>query len=198
MWDWIVQNWFELTAALLGVIGIFLQIHQKPLYWLVSLVMVSMYIWVYFDSGFYADMSLQVYYFVISIYGWLFWMFGKKKQAESTSKKDIPVTRLKKKPLLLSMLISLILFVVIYLILKHLTDSTVPLGDAFTTALSFVATWMLARKILENWLFWIVVDLVSVGLYIYKGLYPTAALFAFLTIMAVFGFFAWKKDMQRV
>ncbi len=195
MWDWMVQNWFELTAALLGVIGIFLQILQKPLYWLVSLVMVSMYIWVYFDSGFYADMSLQMYYFVISIYGWLFWMFGKKKQSESTAKKDIPVTRLKKKSLLLSILISLILFVIIYLILKHLTDSTVPLGDAFTTALSFVATWMLARKILENWLFWIIVDAISVGLYIYKGLYPTAALFAFLTVMAVFGYIVWKKTM---
>jgi len=198
MWDWIVQNWFELTAAFLGVIGIFLQIHQKPLYWIVSLVMVSMYIWVYFDSGFYADMSLQMYYFVISIYGWLFWMFGKKRQAESNAKKDIPVTKLTRKSLIVSALISLVLFVGIYLILKYLTDSTIPVGDAFTTALSFVATWMLARKILENWLFWIVVDIVSVGLYIYKGLYPTAALFAFLTIMAVIGFFAWKKDMQRV
>ncbi|MEA1872819.1 MAG: nicotinamide riboside transporter PnuC [Bacteroidota bacterium] len=195
MWDWIVQNWFELIAAFLGVIGVFLQIYQKPLYWLVSLVMVSMYIWVYFDSGFYADMSLQVYYFVISIYGWLFWMFGKKKQTVNTAKKDIPVTNLTRKSLIVSALISLVLFVGIYLILKYLTDSSVPLGDAFTTALSFVATWMLARKILENWLFWIVADIVSVGLYIYKGLYPTAALFAFLTVMAVFGYFTWKKDM---
>jgi nicotinamide mononucleotide transporter len=195
MWNWILIHWFELVAALLGVIGIFLQIKQNPAYWLVSIVMVSMYIWVYFDSGFYADMSLQVYYFVISIYGWIFWMFGKKSKI-NTNEAKLPVTKLSVKALLLSLFISLLLFAVIFYILKHFTDSTVPLGDAFTTALSFVATWMLARKIIENWIFWIVVDVVSVGLYVHKGLFPTAVLFAFLSIMAVIGFFAWRKDLH--
>lgn len=198
MWDWIVLNWFELTAALLGVIGIFLQIIQKPLYWLVSLVMVTMYIWVYFESGFYADMSLQVYYFVISVYGWLFWMFGRKRTKQKGQSKNIPVTSLSSKAWIISLLASVAFFFIIWYILNKVPNSAAPIGDAITTALSFVATWMLARKILENWLFWIVVDAISVGLYLYKGLYPTAVLFGFLTVMAVIGYFTWKKDMQKV
>ena len=196
MWDWIVQNWFELTAAALGFVGIVLQILQKPSYWLVSLIMVSMYIVVYFRSGFYADMSLQVYYFVVSIYGWFFWMFGKKRHQED-NKKNLPVSKLSGKGWLYSAGASVGFFFLIWFILVKLTDSTVPVGDAFTTALSFVATWMLARKILENWLFWIVVDTVSVGLYIYKGLYPTAALFLFLTGMAFVGYRVWKKELKK-
>ena len=75
------------------------------------------------------------------------------------------------------------------------TDSKVPVGDAFTTALSITATWLLARKILENWLFWIVVDLISTILYVYKSLYPSAILFFVLTVLAVIGYFKWKKAL---
>ena len=91
--------------------------------------------------------------------------------------------------------ISILLFAIIYFILKYFTDSDVPLGDAFTTALSFVATWLLARKILENWIFWIIVDMVSTGLYVYKGLYATAVLFFVLTFLAFIGYYKWKKSL---
>ncbi|MGC9331674.1 MAG: nicotinamide riboside transporter PnuC [Bacteroidales bacterium] len=197
LWNWIAENYFELTAAALGVFSIFLQIKQNPLYWLVALVMVSMYIRVYYQTKFYADMSLQVYYFVVSIYGWLHWVFGKNKRKKQDGERKLPVSRLTDMEWTWSVLASGVLIVVIWQILTHFTDSPVPVGDAFTTALSFVATWMLARKIIENWLFWIIVDLVSTGLYIYKGLYPTAVLFLFLTIMAVIGYKAWKKDLTK-
>jgi nicotinamide mononucleotide transporter len=197
MWDWIVANYFELIASLLGLIGIFLQIKQKPLYWLVSLVMVTMYIWVYLQAKFYADMSLQVYYFGVSIYGWFHWVFGRNRN-NSSEKPKLSVAHLKSRDWKLSILLSVILFIVIYFILKKFTDSPVPLGDAFTTSLSFIATWMLARKIIENWLFWIVVDAVSVGLYFYKGLYPTAILFIVLTFMAFIGYREWKNDLKKV
>ncbi|MFO7790923.1 MAG: nicotinamide riboside transporter PnuC [Bacteroidales bacterium] len=197
IWHWITGNYFELIAAALGVFSIFLQIRQKPAYWLVALIMVSMYIWVYYQSKFYADMSLQVYYLVVSIYGWLHWVFGKNKRKKQDGEKKLPVARLSGKEWWWSIMGSVVAFFVIWYILKNYTDSPVPVGDAFTTALSFVATWMLARKIIENWLFWIVVDLVSTGLYIYKGLYPTAVLFLFLTVMAVIGYKAWKKDLTK-
>ncbi|HOL98307.1 MAG TPA: nicotinamide riboside transporter PnuC, partial [Bacteroidales bacterium] len=80
-----------------------------------------------------------------------------------------------------------------YLILKNFTDSDVPLGDAFTTALSFTATWLLAKKYIENWFFWIVVNIVSTILYVYKGLYPTVVLFTILTLLAFVGYHKWKK-----
>jgi nicotinamide mononucleotide transporter len=91
--------------------------------------------------------------------------------------------------------ITIVLFFFIAWILVSFTNSDLPYWDSFTTALSFVATWMLARKVLENWLIWIVVDAVSVGIYIYKGLYPTAVLFIFLTLLAFVGYRKWKKDL---
>ncbi len=195
IFSWIMSNRFETTAALLGLISIYFQIKQNPLYWPVSIVMVSMYIFVYYNSLFYADMSLQFYYLFVGFYGWYFWVFGKKKETENEKTKP-GVTSLSKIGKIKAVLISLALFVIIYFVLKNFTNSDVPLGDAFTTGLSFVATWLLARKILENWLLWIVVDVVSTGLYIYKELYATAILFFVLTILAFVGYFKWKKTMN--
>ncbi|MGM0626173.1 MAG: nicotinamide riboside transporter PnuC [Bacteroidota bacterium] len=197
LWDWLAGNYFELAAALLGVVSIFLQIKQNHFYWLVALVMVSMYIYVYYEARFYADMSLQIYYVIVSIYGWLHWVFGNNKRKTKEDEKKLPVSKLKRKEWLLSIAASITLFFIIWYILDKFTDSPVPIGDAFTTALSFVATWMLARKLIENWLFWIVVDVVATGLYVYKGLYPTAALFLFLSVMAFIGYFAWRKDLKK-
>ncbi|MDD4150579.1 MAG: nicotinamide riboside transporter PnuC [Bacteroidales bacterium] len=192
--DWILINRIELIAAILGIVGIFLQIKQNHWYWLTSIVMVSMYIFVFYDSGFYADMGFQVYYLVISLYGWYYWITRKASPKEDNVN-DIKTTKLNLKQWIICVLTATVFFAFIYLILKKFTNSSVPIGDAFTTALSFVATWLLARRILENWLFWIVVDIVSTGLYIYKGLYPTAILFFVLSVLAFVGYFKWRKAL---
>ncbi|HOK38296.1 MAG TPA: nicotinamide riboside transporter PnuC [Bacteroidales bacterium] len=187
--SWIAQNYIELLAASLGLIGIFLQIKQNPWYWFTSIIMVVLYIFVFYFSKFYADMSFQFYYLGVSIYGWYHWITGKTPVSESNNY----ILRLNRKQIVLSLLLSLIFLFVIYLILKNFTDSDVPLGDAFTTALSFTATWLLAKKYIENWFFWIVVNIVSTILYVYKGLYPTVVLFTILTLLAFVGYHKWKK-----
>ncbi len=192
--SWIIQNYIEVIAASLGLIAIYLQIKQKVIYWPVSIVLVSLYIAVYIKAKLYADMSLQLYYLVISFYGWYYWMFGQKKKEE----KKIPVTRASKKTLYWSLIAAIAFFIGISQILIYLTDSDVPYLDAFTTSLSFIATWMLARKIIENWLIWVIVDAVSAGIYIYKGLYPTTVLFAVLTVLAVVGYLSWMKYIKRI
>jgi nicotinamide mononucleotide transporter len=151
--------------------------------------MVVLYIFVFYFSKFYADMSFQFYYLGVSIYGWYHWITGKTPVSESNNY----ILRLNRKQIVLSLLLSLIFLFVIYLILKNFTDSDVPLGDAFTTALSFTATWLLAKKYIENWFFWIVVNIVSTILYVYKGLYPTVVLFTILTLLAFVGYHKWKK-----
>jgi len=193
MMDWLTENYIELIAASLGLVAIYLQIKQKVWYWPVSIVLVSLYILVYIKAKLYADMSLQVYYLVISFYGWYHWMSGNQEDPG----KKLPVNFVSKKLAVYLFIASIVFFIGISEILIHLTDSDLPYWDAFTTALSFIATWMLARKIIENWLVWIVVDAVSVGIYIYKGLYPTVVLFAVLTILAIVGYMAWKKDAQK-
>ncbi|MBU2651813.1 MAG: nicotinamide riboside transporter PnuC [Bacteroidetes bacterium] len=191
--SWISGNYIELIAAALGLVAIILQIRQHILYWPVSIVLVSLYIYVYIHAKLYADMSLQVYYLGISFYGWYHWAFGKRN---GTGEK-LPVSFASLKVMMVSLVVAVVLFWTISAILIHYTDSDLPYWDAFTTALSFVATWMLARKIIENWLVWIVVDAVSVGIYIYKGLYPTAILFTVLTILAIAGYISWRKDAAR-
>jgi nicotinamide mononucleotide transporter len=190
--SWVVDHYFEIIAAALGFVAIFLQIRQNVWYWLVSIVMVSMYIYIYIDARLYADMSLQIYYLAISFYGWYVWLFGKKVNDHKVS---LPVNITSKPLRWILAMISVVLFFGIAWFLLYFTNSDLPYWDSFTTSLSFVATWMLARKKIENWLIWIVVDAASTAIYIYKELYPTAVLFFFLTILAVVGYRQWKKDL---
>lgn len=137
-------------------------------------------------------MSLQGYYLLISIYGWFNWAKGK---GDSASYK-LPVTRVSLRMVVILLIIFIILWISIAFLLIHLTNSDVPWGDAFTTAGSIVATWMLARKILEHWIIWVVVDSVSAGLYLFKDMYPTVLLYFIFTVIAVVGYYKWKKDVQ--
>ncbi len=137
-------------------------------------------------------MSLQGYYLLISIYGWFNWARGKKG-----SKSDkLPVTRVSLRPGIILVVILILLWLSIAFLLKHLTNSDVYWGDAFITAGSIVATWMLARKILEHWIIWVIVDGFSVVLYLYKDMYPTVLLYFIFTVIAVVGYYRWKKDVQ--
>jgi len=190
--DWIIDNIIEIIGTIAGLIFLYLEIKQNKWLWPVGLLTSVMYIYVFFIAKLYADMSLQFYYVFISIYGWIIWSYGSNQ-----SKKELPVTHLSRKLFLILFGVSMAIYVFISYVLVNFTDGSVPYWDAFTTALSIVATWMLARKILEQWLVWVVVNSVSLGLYIYKGLYPTSILFFFYTVLAVIGYLQWKKDMLR-
>lgn len=136
-------------------------------------------------------MSLQGYYFLISIYGWYHWARGIRR----IDSDKLPVTRVRFSTAIILLIIFILLWILIAILLIHLTDSDVPWGDAFITAGSIIATWMLARKVLENWIIWIIVDAVSVGMYLYKDMYPTVFLYFVFTVIAVVGFYKWKSDM---
>lgn len=186
--NWILDNIIEIVGTIAGLIFLYLEIKQNKWLWPVGLLTSVMYIYVFFVAKLYADMSLQFYYVIISIYGWIVWSKG-------ISKKELPVTRLTKELFLILFGVSMLIYVLISFVLVNYTDGSIPYWDAFTTALSIVATWMLARKILEQWLVWFIVNAVSLGLYIYKGLFPTSILFFFYTVLALVGYWQWKKDM---
>ncbi len=193
IWKWLSGNYIELLGAILGVVYVFFSIRQNILTWPVGLLSSILYVWIFFNSKLYADMGLQMYYVFISIYGWYEWLKGNQDNA----REKLEVNRLNLKLGILLIVISLIIFGMIWLILINYTDSQVPVADSLATSLSIVATWMLARKILEHWLVWIFVDAFSIGLFIYKGLLPTVILFVVYTIMAVVGFVEWKKDLVK-
>jgi nicotinamide mononucleotide transporter PnuC len=189
---WIIDNIVEIIGTISGLLFLYLEIKQNKWLWPVGLLTSVMYIYVFFVAKLYADMSLQFYYVFISIYGWIIWSKGTNKSDD-----QLPVVRLSRALFLTLFGASMLIYVFIAYILVNFTDASIPYWDAFTTALSIVATWMLARKILEQWLVWLVVNAVSMGLYIYKGLYPTTVLFFFYTVLALVGCLQWKKDMLR-
>jgi nicotinamide mononucleotide transporter len=134
-------------------------------------------------------MSLQFYYVVISIYGWINWKHG-----DDVAGKEMPAAQLTKRLFVNLCIATGLIYIIYYFILSRFTDSTIPKADSVVGALSIVGTWMLARKLIENWIVWIVADGLCVGLYFYKGLYPTAILFIIYTFMAAVGYWEWKKS----
>ncbi len=191
--NWLLNNYIEVLGAVTGLIYLYLEIKQNIWLWPLGIVTSAFYIYVFFTSKFYADMGLQVYYLVISIYGWWHWLYG----GDPLGKEELRITRTSIKIWVILSLVSIALFGVMTVVLINFTDSPVPYGDAFVTALSITATWMLARKLIEHWWIWVVVNLVSLGLFIWKELYPTSVLFFFYFTMAVVGYYQWKKEMEK-
>jgi nicotinamide mononucleotide transporter len=213
---WISNNFIEIFGAVTGIIFVFLEIRQNIWLWPVGLVTSAVYIWVFFTSKFYADMSLQGYYLVISCLGWYWWTRGKKRRLrskatkfreaeggdveklriEETETKELQVTRLKLSTGIMLALVFFLLYIIMWFVLTRLTDSPVPVRDSFITSLSIIATWMLARKIYEHWFLWIVVNFVSAVFFLTRGLYPTVILYTVYGIMSFVGLAAWKKTIK--
>ena len=195
--NWIDNNLIELLAASLGILYIFFSIKQNIFTWPAGLLTSILYIIVFFQSGFYADMGLQFYYVFISIYGWHHWLKGGSKPAVNQDKKtELPVKKATIQVTLKLIFAFVFIYIIILFLLLNYTDSTVPFMDTLTTALSIIATWMLAEKYIEHWLIWIFTDIVSAGLYVYKGLWPTVILFLVYTLMAAAGYREWKKALN--
>ncbi len=191
--EWLLNNKIELLGAILGILYIRFSIKQNILTWPTGVLTSMLYIVVFYKSALYAAMVLQVYYVLISIYGWFYWLKGKN----DTHNSPVPVRTTRIAFWIKTGFVSILIFTAILFVLIKFSDSDVPYLDSLTTTLSIVATWMLARKYLENWFIWIFVDFVSIGLYIYKGLWPTVLLFSVYTVMAFFGYFEWKKALTR-
>lgn len=187
------KMWIEIFGVVTGILYVILEVKQNRLLWPLGIVTSAAYVYIFFSGKFYADMGLQVYYVLISIYGWYYWSRG----GAQDDKEELPVVRINRQQLILLFITFILAWVGIYIILDRFTDSTVPLGDSFTTALAIVATWMLTRKIIEQWFLWIIANVVSIALYIYKGLYPTVLLYVVYAGMAVYGYLEWKKSMNK-
>lgn len=184
---------FEIAASLISFIYIYLSIKASIYLWPIGLISSLLYIYVYYEAQFYADMGLQFYYAGISIYGWFYWKKNEQKNAESS---ELRIHKIQRATTLKLVFITILLFAIIAFILTNFTDSPIPFWDALTTAISITATWMLAKKIIENWIFWIIADFISIILYLNKELYFTAILFIAYTILAFAGYAQWKKSLE--
>lgn len=177
----------EIVAALFGVACVALTIKRHMGCWPTGLIQVALYIVVFYRARLYSDMGLQVVYVALQIYGWYLWARGKSRENE------VRVVRLPRweRPLWIG--VAAAGSVGLGWSMKHWTDASLPYWDATATVLSLVAQYLMGRRILESWLIWIVVDVLSIGLYGVKELYVTLALYVLFLIMAAAGFFEWKK-----
>ncbi len=192
--------WLEYFGVITGLLYLFLEIRQRNIMWVVGLLTSLVYVLVFFFAKIYADMGLQVYYVGISIYGLYQWTRkGRGTHAGDAGGASDRILYTRLNIPLFTMIIGVlaVVFAVLWHILRRFTDSPIPVGDAFTTAVGIVATWMLARRIIEHWIFWVIVNLVSVYLYYLRGLYPTMLLYFCYAALAVVGYRNWRKKGER-
>jgi nicotinamide mononucleotide transporter len=181
-------GWLEWCGVITGIICVWLAAKNNILNWPVAIVSVLIYIIIFFESKLYADMGLQVYFLAMNLYGWYFWS-NNKNNAETKS----PVLSITRKEILLSILAIILFTVLIGTLLHKNTDASFPFIDSFCTACSLVAQVFLARKVMENWLIWIFVDIIYVGVYFSKDLYATSFMYALYVYIATVGYLDWRK-----
>ena len=166
-----------------------LNIRQNIWCWPVGLVSVAAYLVVFYDVRLYADVGLQFIYIVLSVYGWYYWLHGGARHDAA------PVRRVTRREAAVLAGLGVVATAAMGVGLATCTDADLPYWDSTTTVWSLAAQWLTSKKILENWFLWVAVDALYVGIYLYKGLYMTAGLFAAYLVLAVIGYFAWKKTM---
>ena len=182
-------EWFglETIAVLLSVAYLLLAMRENSLCWYCAFISTGIYIWIFGDVSLYMESALNAYYMAMAVYGWYQWRHG------GNSSKGIKLSGWQLKNHLAAIGLVLVLSVISGYLLAQNTDARMPYIDSFTTWGSVITTFMVARKVLENWLYWIVIDAVSIFLYIDRGLYQTVGLYCIYLVLAVFGYLAWRR-----
>jgi nicotinamide mononucleotide transporter len=181
----------ELFAATVGALSVWLSVRQSIWSWPTAIVNVVVYSIVFYEAKLYADMGLQVIYTVLSVYGWYEWLYGGEGRTE------LQVTRTGPRLGAVLALIAVGGSVALGMLLHRATDAALPYMDSFLSSTSLVAQWMMTKKKLENWLVWILVDVLYVGMFIFKGLYVTAVLYAIFLALAVKGYIEWRRTLAE-
>ncbi|MDQ2971039.1 MAG: nicotinamide riboside transporter PnuC [Acidobacteriota bacterium] len=179
----------EIAAVLFGIVSVYLSVRENIWSWPTAIVNVTLYIFVFFRARLYADMALQFVYIGISVYGWYEWLHGGRGKGE------LAVSRGTRRLAIILVGIGILATGLIGAVLSRYTNAALPWLDSMTTATSLIAQWMMARKILENWIVWVAVDVVYIGMFLYKSLFLTALLYAVFLVLSVTGYFRWKRSL---
>ena len=193
MGEFLQTYWLDMLTTILGLIYIWLEYRASIALWFVGVIMPALDIYLYWSHGLYGDSGMACYYTLAALYGFYVWKFTKPRK----KKEPLPIIKMPRDKYLPVTVFFFIAWGTIYFILIRWTNSTVPLQDSFTNALSFVGMWALARKYVEQWLFWIAVDAVCCILYVQKGIPFKAGLYGLYVAIAVAGYFKWNK-MRKI
>lgn len=180
----------EWLGVIFGILQVLLAKANKIWLYPTGIISVSISIYIFATSGLYAESVLNIYYLVMSIYGWWFWVYRREAH-------PLPITKATGKDWGITLAIVLVGFIVLFLALKHFTNSTVPVMDAFVSSTAWAGMWLLAKRKLENWVLLNISNAVAIPLLFYKRLPLYALLTLFLFIVAIFGYLEWKRTIEK-
>ena len=187
----------EFLGLVFGLLAVYFLIKQNILTWITGILYVLISFVIFWQERLYGDLLLHVIFLILNIYGWYYWIAGREKGDE-----ELPVTRMSVKSLAGILIVSVMgvsvfgLFLAnIHNIWQELDKAALPYWDSTTSVLSITAMWMTAKKKIENWVIWFIVDILATGIYFYKGIYFYAFLYLIYIGMAVSGYLAWRKSM---
>ena len=204
MHEFLTAHWLDILTTILGLLYIWFEYRASLWMWAVGFLMQALGIVLYYQKGLYADCGMEFYYLSMTIYGFIIWKWksntpdGSSHRGEDVRRTEGVSIRHFPTRLILPWVAAICaVWTLIYWLLVTFTDSNVPLADSFTTALSIIGIWALAHKYLEQWFIWITVDVVTSALYFYKDIPFKASLYALYVIIAILGYFRWKRMMKE-
>lgn len=183
---------WEMLAVILAIGYLLLATRESLWCWYCALASTAIYTTIFWNVSLLMESALNVYYMVMAVYGWWQWRQGGQQH------EGVQVHRWSPTQHAITFVIIVVLTLVSGFLLERNTGAAWPYLDSFTTWASVITTWMVAQKVLENWLYWIVIDSVSIGLYADRGLYLTALLFVAYVIIAIYGYSAWRRHEQQL
>ncbi len=189
------MSYWELAAVVLGIAYLLLVVQESLWCWYAAFISTSIFLYLFWDVNLIMESALQVYYLMMAVYGWWHWRAGKPNGAEKAE--ELAITTWSPRTHLVAIAGVLVASLISAELLKYYTQAALPLLDSFTTWGSILTTWMVTRKILENWLYWLVIDSVSIYLYLDRGLYLTALLFMAYIVIVIIGYRKWLLHYRQ-
>lgn len=202
IFDWVFSQYhgvpielvvWEIIAIIFGLLSVWYSKRENILVYPTGIISTAIYVYLLIVYQLLGDMLINAYYFTMSIYGWYLWT----RKIDQT--RFIPITRMTRKEYRMAgvLFVSTIALVVVVYELFDKWQSWFSYVDILTTAIFFVGMWLMAKKKLENWTYWIIGDIISIPLYLLKGMVLSSFLYATLTIIAIYGYIAWKKNLNK-
>ncbi|MET6989270.1 nicotinamide riboside transporter PnuC [Sediminicola arcticus] len=202
IFDWIFAQYegtdthliiLEMIGVFFGFLSVWYSMRENILVFPTGIVSTGVFVYILLVFGLLGDMLINAYYFAMSIYGWYVWT----RKVDATHFIPITTTTFKEKKWSAILFVATIVFVLVVYLFFDKLDNWTSYVDSFTTAVFFVGMWLMAKKKIENWIYWIIGDIISVPLYLYKGLIFTSFQYFLFTIIAIFGYLAWKKSLNK-
>ena len=181
----------EIAAVLCGLANVVLIIRRSLWNYPFGLTMVALYAWIFFEVRLYSDTLLQVFFFVVQLFGFVWWLQGR------TADGDLIVRRLTPHQVLATIVAAVLGTILLGGVMSRWTDAALPFPDAAITSMSVLAQLLLARRFLENWFLWIAVDVLAIGVYSAKDLHPTAVLYGVFLLLAITGLLDWRRALHQ-